>query len=173
MLNISTKVVSQQISKINILNISFKVRSKPTNFKDESFEHVHQGTTQTQIPNISDDMDTSAAAADSDLDEQAARLESLATHAARQAEIKAEQNMNIARQQAQQLLQDQEQTLRREQPQDAAQAAALTQQVHREAQGATNREKPKKSRMEAEEKEINKQLSKKTKQKVKDEEIRR
>ena len=44
--------------------------------------------------------------------------------------------MNIARQQASQLLQEQEQTLRQEQAQEAAQAAAHIQQVHREAQGA-------------------------------------
>ena len=45
-------------------------------------------------------MDTNAPA-DNDLDEQVARTQALADPAIRQAEIKAEQNMELARQQAQ------------------------------------------------------------------------
>ena len=110
--------------------------------------------------------------ADNDLDEQVARLQSLAAHAARQAEINIAENMEIARQQAQQLSKYQVQTLRQEQAQQAARAALLIQQVHQEAKGAIHRAKQERSRMEAEELKT-KQTNQTTKHKIKDEEIRR
>ena len=91
----------------------------------------------TQHYNTGDD--NRASPADTSQDGKVARSEALAAFAIRQAEIKAAQDIEIVRQQAQQQLHNQAQTLRQEQAQEAAQAAALIQQVHREAHGATNR----------------------------------
>lgn len=82
-------------------------------------------------------MDTSAPA-DTDMDEQVARAESLAAYAIRQAEIKAVENVEIAKQQARQLLHEKTQTHIQQNAQDQAQAAAMIQQVQREAQGVTH-----------------------------------
>ena len=51
--------------------------SRPTEFTDESFVTFHQ---HTQVFNISDEMGTAAAPADTDIDEQVARAKSLADY---------------------------------------------------------------------------------------------
>ena len=62
--------------------------SRPTQFTDESSVIFHQGT---QVFNISDEMGTTAAPADTDIDEQVARAKSLADYEKAQTDIRAKQ----------------------------------------------------------------------------------
>ena len=113
--------------------------SRPAKFTDEYFnndvngiptsdvgiDNFHQGT---QVFNISDDIDTNAPA-DTDIDEQVARVKSLADYELRQTEIRNKQIIEGVRQEAVSALPQQEQEFTQQRAQDHAQATAQIQQT--------------------------------------------
>ena len=80
-------------------------------------------------------MDTTAAPADTDTDEQVARAKSLAGYEKTQTEIRAKQMIAGVTQEAVSALLQQEQRFTQQGAQDHAQAAAEIQQIKHQAQG--------------------------------------
>ena len=109
--------------------------SRPSQFTEESFETFHQ---EPQVFDISDEMDTTTAPTDPDIDEQAARAKPLAEYELRQQENRAQQMIEGVKQEAVSALLQKELIYTQQRAQDQAQAAAEIQQIKHQAQGLTN-----------------------------------